>query len=385
MTRPLIRYAVSAALAVPGVQISGQDAPLHRLAGTPITAAISFTDVTAIRELSDARVLVSDRRDKLVHLLSGSLQQVAEVGRRGEGPGEFASPWGLFAARGDTTWLHDDEGQRLLTILPDGRIVPAHGAPPGGPAARSVLTEPQNLRYDRSGRWCIPLSLPRTSTADSTELMCGGPGAAAGHTTHRLLVPPRRPLNLGQAGAPIPINVRFAAADGWTMNESGELAIIRSTPYRVEWRSGSGAPMRGATVPWSPIPVTDAERGRIAAEFRERQRNAPQSGLGIRGARRDTLDPNAMLARAELPIATSKGPFDPGGIISGPGRELWVLRYGRDGEPPRYDVFDGRGLRVRQVEIASGSRIVAVTIRGVYIVRTDDDGLQHLERWSRPS
>src|SRR5690606_39089768 len=135
-------------------------------------------------------------------------------------------------------------------------------------------------------------------TADSTELMCGGPGAAAGHAIHRLLVPPRRPLNLGQAGAPIPINVRFAPADAWAMNEAGELAIVRSTPYRVEWHAGSGAPMRGPDVPWSPIPVTNAERDRIAAEFRARQRNAPQSGLGIRGAGGDTLDPNAMLARA---------------------------------------------------------------------------------------
>jgi hypothetical protein len=87
---------------------------------------------------------------------------------------------------------------------------------------------------------------------------------------------------------------------------------------------------------------------------------------------------SALYGRAVLPG------FD-GRAWSPPDRHVWVRRNrSADSARPLYDVFDGRGRLVSQVELPAGRRVVGVGASMVYAVRQDDVGLLWLERYSRP-
>ena len=64
--------------------------------------------------------------------------------------------------------------------------------------------------------------------------------------------------------------------------------------------------------------------------------------------------------------------------------ELWVTRaVANDATAAIADVFDAPGLVVRRVAFLATHRVAGFGKGTVYLVRTDDDGLQWLERYKR--
>ena len=51
-----------------------------------------FSQIAAVRELKDGRLLVVDSRDKLVQLVNLNANRAIKVGREGLGPGEYGLP-----------------------------------------------------------------------------------------------------------------------------------------------------------------------------------------------------------------------------------------------------------------------------------------------------
>ena len=161
--------------------------------------------------------------------------------------------------------------------------------------------------------------------------------------------------------------------------------MVRSDPYRVEWHRAGRQPLLGPVTPWTSVPVTKNELDRLNRVRKARllaqdgKRSVAPDG-SVHG-----ITPAARLADIPQPSAASKPPFQADGIVAGPGNELWVPRHGADGALPRYDVFNARGERIRQVELHDGLKVIAVGARHIYTVRVDDDGQHHLERWNRPT
>jgi hypothetical protein len=48
-------------------------------------------------------------------------------------------------------------------------------------------------------------------------------------------------------------------------------------------------------------------------------------------------------------------------------------------------VFDGRGALVERVRLPASRRLAGVGVRSLYLIATDNDGLQTLERYRRPA
>jgi len=62
-----------------------------------------------------------------------------------------------------------------------------------------------------------------------------------------------------------------------------------------------------------------------------------------------------------------------------------VLRTRPTGDKvPTYDVFDHSGALVKKVSLNPSSRVVGFGKGAVYVVRTDEDDLQYLQRYARP-
>ena len=51
---------------------------------------------------------------------------------------------------------------------------------------------------------------------------------------------------------------------------------------------------------------------------------------------------------------------------------------------PTYDVFDRTGTLVKKVSLNPSSRVIGFGKGVVYVVRTDEDDLQYLQRYARP-
>jgi hypothetical protein len=67
-----------------------------------------------------------------------------------------------------------------------------------------------------------------------------------------------------------------------------------------------------------------------------------------------------------------------------PEGQVWVQRVkSANDKTPSYDVFDGTGKLVGAVTLRPKSRVAGFGKGTVYVVRTDDDDLQYLERYRR--
>ena len=108
-----------------------------------------FTQLTAVRELRDGRVVVADFREKLIQLVDLKSQKATKIGREGSGPGEYGLPMGLVGLPGDTSIIFDPVNTRYLTILPDGKtgatfrlemtpVRPGNGSELGAPAVQTI-------------------------------------------------------------------------------------------------------------------------------------------------------------------------------------------------------------------------------------------------------
>lgn len=62
---------------------------------------------------------------------------------------------------------------------------------------------------------------------------------------------------------------------------------------------------------------------------------------------------------------------------------LWVERSTRVGESALWDVFDSAGKLTARVRLPARRQLGAVGEKWIYLIATDDDGLQQLERYQR--
>jgi hypothetical protein len=138
-------------------------------------------------------------------------------------------------------------------------------------------------------------------------------------------------------------------ADGWT-------AIVRVDPYRVDWRAPDGRWTLGRALPLRAVKLSSAEK----ANYLTRR-------PGLRNAT-DWPD--------DVP------PFeDPSTLLAAPDGMLLVRRLPTLAEPgTRYDVIDRAGNRRTQIVLAANEHILGFGANSLYVIETDDDGIQRLRR-----
>lgn len=121
------------------------------------------------------------------------------------------------------------------------------------------------------------------------------------------------------------------------------------------------------------VAVTEADR----REYQSNQRRSTD-GMRIGGDGRGT-----PVKGAPVPVfPDSKPAFVAGDVRVSPRGEVWVKRTYRAGSTSAdCDIFDSSGKRVAIARIPADARIMGFGRDAVYLVRTDADGLQTLERY----
>jgi hypothetical protein len=351
-----------------GLTLGARPAGGQAFQGRPFRWNHEFVGVAAACALSDGSVIVTDPGDYAVILLTPTGAD-RQLGRRGNGPGEYQAPGACFALPGDSALVFDRLMRRFV-LLPPGEGRAATLSWPSGlgtgwhepvgldEAGAVILRGPRQpgnqeaiLRWDRT-----------RGTIDTVTRIDAGAAKAMGTQAASLT-------------RPIPYSPRsgVVAAPGIGV------VIVHASPYRVDvWRSGNAR--RGATLPYTPVPV---DQGDIDAYI---EANSPPAGaVGMRSDGRPVTIPrrtrtleNFGLTRDDFPEV--KPPFDPAGVVPSASGEVWIRLHRPSADySERYDVVDATGTRREPVTLPPRRRLVAVSPAALVVVATDDDGREFLE------
>jgi hypothetical protein len=341
-----------------------------------------MSQVSAIRELSDGRVIVLDARERAVYLMDPRTKSASRIGREGAGPGEYVSPDGLAALAADTTLVRDEQNSRFLVLGAAGRILgtlPLFQIRPSEGVSYSLRVD----ATDHHGRFYTLLPTGLTGQDDK-----GTPIVRFDRATQRLdtvgrvqtAVQRALPTQQGAGGAGgMRAMGPYPERDGWTVAPNGSVAIVRAAPYRLEWLAPGGQVVRGDAVPFQPVPVTTAEK----EEWRDQARSRGGGTLTTRSA-----DGRVQQQRMPVPEPAewpaTKPAFVPPPMLASDGK-LWVARSAAATDTiVAYDVFATSGALVERVSMPRDLRLAGFGRGTVYVVRKDADDLLRLQRYRLP-
>lgn len=362
------------------------DAPREVTLTTPEVAfAEGFTELTAVHELPDGRVLALDGRDRTLQIVDFAAKASTTVGRRGSGPGEYSLPIALLPLRADSIGVVDEAKRRILILAPDGTsagVIALEYPFIAGPGSL------QELSSDTLGRLYLPgmefVSTPAGLVKhDSMPIIRWTPGDTAADTLawfrrQELTVEGSRSGDAATIGF---ITLPLVARDVWAVGPGGRVVVARPENYELRWTGIAGGPAPGGrgsvTLPFEQLPLSEAHK----EEWRESQRH--QGGINIDGDGTVTMLPSDGKDPVDPPSwPESLAPFLGDALRFDAAGHLWVRRTTPAGAPPIYDVIDRDGRLVRKVTLPMRSHIVGFGANhAIYVVHTNDDDVQFLQRF----
>ncbi len=312
----------------------------------------------------DGTVIVAESGPATVHVFDGTGKFLRDIGRQGEGPGEFRTAF--IGIRGDSVVVQDPQNIRATTYsLSDGHV---------------IASRPTVCCY-----WA-PITIDNQGRAVARMMSGNGPAAAAeqgflrfpigGTTAESLTVrehpePDDRPSwTIGDGKRmmmrmAVPMQPRSSQA----VAPSGEFVVGWGGEYRL-WSTANGTDTtRIFGRPWTPAPVTAEEKAAIVD-----RRVGEMLGNGM-NLKEEQLR-KSMVASA---IPDTRPAFE--GIWVDPGGKTWVRLIDSDTSAMHLDLFDPEGRWLDQVVVrepewaSSGYRPVAFSSDRLAVLATDDDGL----------
>jgi hypothetical protein len=379
MPKGCIELAASLLLVAP---LAAQS-PAIRALTTPERFAEPFEAVLSLRELPNGKVLLVDDGPKLLYLVDFRNGQHTPIGRRGRGPGEYQFPTELVPYLGDTTLLVDRMSRRLLPISADGKPGRVVSLPES--AADFTSVRGADLRggvflqaelYGVSGQGEDVFQAP-----DSAAILRWDRSSDRIDTIARIKLPSTstKVRSTGSGLAVSMLRQPYAGQDEWAVTLDGRVGVVRLTDYHVDW--AGDRPAKGAPVIYQPVRVGPAEQAAFMAPIKER-----------RGRSAVANDANSPPQGRRPPAPTVedfdwpevKPPFVPRNLFAAPEGVLWVLRSAPASDSVSvYDLFNASGNLSARIALPKGRRLVGLGKGVAYATRTDEDGLQWLERYKR--
>ncbi|MEW5916196.1 MAG: hypothetical protein AB1762_07315 [Gemmatimonadota bacterium] len=360
------------ALLAPAHLCNGQVTEL-RLAAPNATLPTEFTRVTAVRALSDGRLLVADAGETKLYVVDFAKQTATAVGRSGRGPNEYAALTALFPLSNDSTLLPDPRAGRWL-LLHGAEVVAM--VPPDSPPIRSgartlfgasadgfVLATASARNFEQGGSFT-------TGAADSTWILRVSRSTGDVDSVAKARSRAGRVNVTTSGGRPQRVEIvmnPISVGEQALLFQDGWLAIVRLEPYRVDWIAPGGRMIRGAELPDRKVRIDDRAKAWILEELAERSGRASRSAADV----------------ADWPEVIP--PFESSALLAAPDGTVWIRKAAT--EPNArvlYDVVDRQGRLVRRVSMAQNERLVGFGQGALFVVSTDDDGIHRLQRHAMP-
>ncbi len=352
-----------------------------------------FTRITSVRELPNGKLILADLQDKTVQMLDFATGQATKVGREGQGPGEYALPAGLLAMPNGETWINDPLGRRFLVVDPAGKptrtvALPGTGSGPGG-----IGIGFGGAASDQSGRVYFqapPFNVgnPDGKAPDSLAILRwdAAKGEAAKIDTVAWLLGPKGSVTASGGGNRVSFRIGggkvFTPQESWGVAGDGAIARVQPSPYQVIWYgAGVGTAKRGRPQPYVALKVTEQDKRDV---IEARKRNRPMM-ITVGGGPGGRVAGGGNIQLPDPEFEDTKPPFTGNNaVLVAPEGEVWVARTrSATDQVPSYDVFDKAGALVRKVKLNPKSTVIGFGKGTVYVIRTDEEDLQYLERYRR--
>lgn len=373
--------------------LAAQGVPVRVLAKPEAEFPEPFTMVAGVRELRDGRVVVADPRDRIVQLVDFRTGNAERIGREGSGPGEYALPQRLVALPGDSSAVYDILNSRLLVITPQGKPGGFLELPQTGGGRGTVVLGATGLVTDAKGTF-YSAGAPFRTTAQGIEAVDSVAIERWNRSTGKrdtvaYVRLPQGSAKVSGSGGNVAVRVGggnpFSPQVAWAVAPDGRVAIVHPEPYRVEYVEPNGSRVTGPIIPYDRIRVTEAHK----EQWRQ---GVKSSGMAIMveqgpGGRKMQAGPVPNVPDPGdwpeylPPFLGQSGQFN---VIFASDGLLWVRRTGPADAAPLYDVIDRSGRVAFKVQLAKRSRVVGFGNGTVYVVRSDEDDLQYLQRFRTP-
>lgn len=311
----------------------------------------SFGSIVDVAVGSDGELLVFDRQVPALRRFSSSGEFLGNIGRDGQGPGEYsARPTGLMVDRDGRVILSDPSNARISAYSGDGRFLASLGHVSG---YRSLFG--RMIAGDDSGRIYVPV-----------VMVGSGPG---------MPTPVPWPIGIEVRDSDGTVTDTFppASIDGGRagvvgIHPDGSMVVVGANRTVFEIRSFGKGVVR-VELPYQRVPYTETERARL--------------GIALQPvAAADGTDEVALpeAKRAYIDIF-----FDPSGRI-------WLRRPiepASAGDPtviPRFqpsvlDAFQRNGTYLGVVKLPARTRPVAVTETHLYVVQLGEYDEEYVVRY----
>ena len=276
-----IAAASAAAQSTPPAASKGLDLPpIRQLGAVSATAKEKLGNVTAIRPLSDGRVLVNEPMSRRVLLFDTTLQDFTVVADSTPATnnaygGRIA---GLVAYRGDSTLFVDPQSLSMLVLDPAGKVARVMSVP-NAQDAMAFAGVLGSAGVDPQGRLVYRAS-PRF------EFRGGMPGAAGGPprmpdmpdsaSIFRIDLATRKIDTLGYIKTPkVKMNTSqdengritmtseinpLPVVDEWAVTPDGWVALVRGRDYHIDWISPDGARTSTPKIPFEWQRLSDEDK-----------------------------------------------------------------------------------------------------------------------------
>lgn len=340
-----------------------------------------FGLLSSVRELPDGRVMVADPLGLILAILDMDSGEMELLAREGAGPDEYRQPDAVHALPGGATLLVDLGNARLTVIDSQGtfgKTIPIVLAQAGGRGPGSMqMILPRTV--DDQGRIYFAIR-GGFGGADSTSIGRYDRETEAVDKLARV-----KPQGVERMGDSQNIQIRslpMTAQDDWAAGPDGTIALVRSDGYYVQVIHPDGRVSTGPTVEHRLIRPRDEEKlAWLEAGQSSGIRMSVEAGPGgqrsismSRGGG-GTPDIDAYKWPSRMPA------FRAGSTLIDPHGAIWVGRTTRADDDSLYDIFDGEGNKIGQVTFSPNSTVIGFGAGTAYVVRTDEFGLQWLERY----
>lgn len=354
------------ALALAYASLSAAEPAPRALSAAPIKMASPLAHISAAQELASGKILISDARTPLVALLDPATGALTAVGAAGAGADHYAQPGGFYGGPNGNTLLLDRSEPRALVIGPDARIMSSYSVAQRGVSGSSdadidrVHLDARGFVYlvDRNAAMIARMRSGNSGTDRSADIVRLDPVQQSKVIVATLLQQSEIVTSSGN-GMTFSQMIAGSPADGWGVMPDGRVAIVRATPYRVDWVSPDGKISKGPAIDYTPIPLTDQDKQAITRAAGK----APSVGVG--GADGGTPTTSADMERK---FAATKPPFAPDDVVVSPAGRVWVMRSQPFGaNSSLYDVFDTNGARIDRVQFPVNSRVIGFGPGSVFV------------------
>jgi hypothetical protein len=366
----LVSFATTAA---------AQSTPILKLKPAAAKLDAEFSSIVAVRELADGRALVADLTENKVVVVDFGKGAVTQIGRSGQGPGEYQNPQWLYRLGGDSSLLVERRTSRwhllsgdkvVATIPPDNAAYIAMRRQALGTDARGSVVALSSFADNKGA------SVPMTGNGpDSSWIVRANRGSARVDTLGRVRAPKSIITSTTNArGELTSMSVArppFSVGEEIALFDDGWLAVVRLEPYRVDWIAPDGKVTKGRPLPWPTIALTRAD---VEQFYAVRSRSAgvtPEMAASMQRS----IDAGVKNAPEFIP------PLAVGGLMPADDGQLLIRHPATAAQAnARYDLVDRSGRLRGTIVLDKGESITAVSRKWAYVVYVDDDGLNFLRR-----